>query len=361
VNSGGQGSGKTFAVLQCLYGIALNSSEPKRITVASYALPHLKMGALADWERVLLFFQVNIDAIKNKSESSYQIKNTLIEFIGIEGAEAKGHGSRRQILYLNEVNQRVSYETFTQFYMRTTECTFVDFNPCSEFWLHEKILPRVEHTFIHSTYRDNPLLSDIERQNIESRKDDPVFAAWFRVYGDGLLGRFEGAIFQNWRIGEFDESLPSIYGVDIGFNDPDAVVRVAVDKKRAIIYADEIIYKNKLSTEALKQLMLLHIKPESLLVADCANAKTIADLRSNFRVMPAHKGKGSVVNGIKKMLSFEIVITERSKNLAQELKNYSWLDRQTSTPVSGEDHLIDALRYAFMDMTRPVQYIMRIN
>jgi phage terminase large subunit len=77
--------------------------------------------------------------------------------------------------------------------------------------------------------------------------------------------------------------------------------------------------------------------------------------------MPAHKVRGSVVNGIKKMLSFEIVITERSRNLAQELRNYAWLDKQTSTPVSEEDHLIDALRYAFKDMTRPVQYMERIN
>jgi phage terminase large subunit len=333
----------------------------KRITVASFALPHLKMGALNDWERILDFFQVDIDAVKNKSENTYRIGKSLIEFIGIEGAEAKGHGSRRNVLYINECNQRVGYDTFTQFYMRTNEVTFLDFNPCSEFWLHEKILPKVEHEFIHSTYRDNDLLSENERMNIESRKDDPAFAAWFRVYGDGLLGRFEGAIFQNWRVGEFDNSLPAIYGLDFGFNDPDALVKIAVDEGRNIIYCDEVIYKNRLSTEALTQLMLLHVRPGSLLVADCASPRTLADLRQNWRVFPAHKGKGSVVNGIKKMLSYEIVITERSKNLEHELKNYAWLDKQTGIPVSGADHLIDAVRYAFTMLTRPPQYIERVN
>src|SRR5664280_2046533 len=108
VNSGGQGSGKTFAILQVLYGIARSSEVPKRITVASYALPHLKMGAMNDFEKILNFFQVDIDSIKNKTESTYKINKTLIEFIGIEGAEAKGHGTRRDILYVNEANQRVS-------------------------------------------------------------------------------------------------------------------------------------------------------------------------------------------------------------------------------------------------------------
>ena len=136
--------------------------------MASYALPHLKMGAMNDWEKILNFFQVDIDSIKNKTESTHKINKTLIEFIGIEGAEAKGHGTRRDILYVNEANQRVSYQTFDQLNTRTTECTFIDFNPCAEFFFHEFIQPNFEHTFIHSTFRDNPLLSPVERKNIES-------------------------------------------------------------------------------------------------------------------------------------------------------------------------------------------------
>jgi phage terminase large subunit len=82
-------------------------------------------------------------------------------------------------------------------------------------------------------------------------------------------------------------------------NDHDAIIRIALDNKRQIIYADEIIHKNKLSPEALIQLMLLHTNAASLLVADCKNEKTIADLRKHWRVIPAQKSKGSIVNGIK--------------------------------------------------------------
>jgi phage terminase large subunit len=320
------------------------------------------MGAMADWEKVLNFFQVDISLVRNKTESTYQLKNTLVEFIGLEQAEAKGHSSRREIMYFNEVNQRISYDAFIQFYMRTSECVWVDYNPCAEFWLTEKILPTTVHSFIHSTYRDNPLLSEVERANIESRKDDPKFAAWFRVYGDGLMGYFEGCIFQNWKIGSFDESLPVTFGLDIGSRDPDALLRCAVDNKNKIIYADELLYQNNLSTKSLVEAISHHVKRSDLIIADSANRQTIADLReARFRVIPASKGPGSVKNGIKKMLGYEIVISERSKNLAYELRNYAWADKKTVTPVEGADHLCDALRYAFMFKTTYSHGLRRIN
>src|ERR1035437_1220554 len=351
VNSGGQGSGKSYGILQTLYGIAMED-KARRITIASYCLPHLRMGVIDAWEKILGFFGVDISLVKNKTENTYQLKNTLVEFIGIEGAEAKGHGSRRDILFLNEVNQRISYETFTQFFMRTTECTFVDYNPCASFFLLEKILPTTPHVFIHSTYLDNPLLSEVERANIESRKDDPKFASWFHVYGMGLLGRFEGAIFQNWRYGEMDDSLVSLLGLDVGSRDPDALVRCAVDSKKKIIYADELLYQNNLSTKSLIEALSRLVRHSDVIEADSANRQTIHDLReARFQIKPAVKGPGSVRGGIKRMLGYEIVITERSKNLAYEFSNYCWADKDTKTPVEGADHLCDALRYAFMFKT----------
>src|SRR4030042_247323 len=58
INQGGQGSSKTYSILQDIYGICLEK-KARRITFCSYALPHLKQGAMADWENLLKFFGVN--------------------------------------------------------------------------------------------------------------------------------------------------------------------------------------------------------------------------------------------------------------------------------------------------------------
>jgi phage terminase large subunit len=64
INSGGQGSSKTFSILQLLYMIAKypqisRDGLPKKITIASYALPHLKMGAMLDLDKVISSFGDN--------------------------------------------------------------------------------------------------------------------------------------------------------------------------------------------------------------------------------------------------------------------------------------------------------------
>ncbi|MCU7583729.1 PBSX family phage terminase large subunit, partial [Riemerella anatipestifer] len=63
----------------------------------------------------------------------------------------------------------------------------------------------------------------------------------------------EGVIFTNWKEGDFDTSIPYCYGQDYGFSiDPDTLVKVAIDHKRKIIYADEKYYgNNQLSTDDL--------------------------------------------------------------------------------------------------------------
>ena len=158
--------------------------------MASYALPHLKMGAMADWEKILEFFQVDIGKIKNKTENTYIINKSTVDFYGIESSEAKAHGPRRDVLFINECNRKIEYEVYDHLSSRTHECVWVDFNPCAEFWIHEKVIPNFPHTFIKSTYRDNPLLPEKELQNILAKKDRPEFAAWWKVYGDGELRNF---------------------------------------------------------------------------------------------------------------------------------------------------------------------------
>lgn len=352
INQGGQGSSKTFSVLQLLYLLAKHHG-PKKITIASYALPHLKSGVIPDFDKILDSFGENPGLLKNKTENTYQIGSSTVEFFGIEGNIAKAHGPRRDILFINECNRKITYEVYDQLNTRTQECTFLDFNPDQEFWLHELVLPNFPHTLIKSNFTDNPYLPENERNNILMKKDKPGFANWWLVYGLGELGKLEGAILPNWRYGEFDNSLPYGFGLDFGFNDPDAMVRVAVDKKRKVIYAEEKIYKSGNSADALKQMLKAYCEPREAIVADCADARMISTLRRDFHIMPVNKQKWTVAEALKMMQDYEIIVTEGSHNLAKELNNYVWSDKKAGVPIDDFNHLIDAMRYWFMHSHKP--------
>jgi phage terminase large subunit len=223
--------------------------------------------------------------------------------------------------------------------------------------VHDKVIPNFPHTLIKSTYLDNPQLPDNERQNILLKKDKPGFEMWWQVYGLGELGRLEGAIFQNWKYGEFNTSLPHTYGMDFGFNDPDTLVRVAIDEKNKIIYAKELIYKNGNSSEQLLQLMMPHVKRNELVVADCADKRMISELRRYFNMRSVNKSRFPVADALKMMQSYQIIITEDSKNLAKELDNYIWNDQKAGVPIAAYDHIIDAVRYAFVEHKRSSMFM----
>lgn len=347
INQGGQGSSKTYSVLQLLAFIAKH--KKKRITIASYALPHLKTGVMVDWDKILSELGLNPGLLHNRSDNVYTFPSgSTVEFFGVEGNVAKAHGPRRDILFINECNRKITYEVFDQLNTRTQECTFVDFNPDIEFWLHEKVLPYFKHRVIKSNFTDNPYLPEKERQNILMKRDKPGFEMWWQVYGLGELGRLEGAILGNWRYGPFEDSLPYGFGLDFGFSDPDAMVKVAVDQKRKIIYADEQIYKTGNSADALKQLIHSRVKPNELIIADCADARMIANLRKEFNIQPVNKARWTVVEALKIMQGYEIVITENSYQLGRELNNYIWDDKKAEKPIDDFNHLIDAMRYYFV-------------
>jgi phage terminase large subunit len=349
INQGGQGSSKTYSTLQVIYNYLLNSPSMKT-TFCSYALPHLKQGLMTDYDNILNSFGENIADVKKIASHSYHIGKSEIDCYGVEGNLAMAHGPRRKILFINECNRKITYDVFDQLFSRS-EITFLDFNPDQEFWLHEKVLPNFPYVLIKSNFTDNPYLPGNELQNILMKKDKPGFENWWTVYGRGELGKLEGAILSNWRYGEFDESLPYAYSLDFGYNDPDAMSKVAIDTKKKIIYADELIYKSGNSSEQLRLLIANHVTRDNLIVADCADARMISELRKYFNIRPVNKGKWTVADALKQMQSYEIVITERSTNLAKELNNYIWNDQKSGVPIGDFDHLISGLRYIWMEFT----------
>jgi len=356
VNQGGQGSSKTYSIMQILK--LLCEVFKLDVSVCSYALPHLKGGAMKDLDHILSEDGYSIDSIKNKSEHIYRLNDSELQFFGLESGEAKAHGPRRDILYVNEANNRIPYNTFELMNARTRLCTFIDFNPSNEFWFHEKIQPNFKHAFIKSSYLDNEYLPQREKDNILSKKDKPGFENWWKVYGLGELGQLEDAILTNWRYGDPAEvwnafaTLPFGYGLDFGSRDPDALAKVAVDKNNLKIYVKEEIYQNGLSTRSLGELIKIKTVPGKLIIADSAATRTIQDLAGQgLNIKEVEKGR--IIDDIKMLFEYEIIVDPSSYNFGKELNGWIWLDKKGEIPLDILNHLIDAMRYYARTIIKP--------
>ena len=211
--------------------------------------------------------------------------------------------------------------------------------------------------YIHTDYRDNikhlpeSVIKSFDRMK-EQRPDK-----YKNVVLGGWLERAEGVIFRNWCYGDFDRSLPIVYGQDYGYaNDPSTLIKVAVDKKKKRIYLDECFYRQGLTTSDLIGLNKSHAN-KGLIVGDNSEPRLIAELRrGGVNVKPSEKGPDSIRMGINRMLDYEIVITSQSTNLAKELNNYAWNNKKSGVPIDKWNHGLDAVRYALeVLMGKPIK------
>jgi hypothetical protein len=82
-----------------------------------------------------------------------------------------------------------------------------------------------------------------------------------------------------------------------------------------------------------------YVSPNAMIVADTSEPRLIEALQQRgLNVQKADKGPGSIVEGIKKMLDYQIIVTSESYNLKHELRNYIWNDRKSSTPLDADNH-----------------------
>lgn len=222
-----------------------------------------------------------------------------------------------------------------------------------EYTYQKSIHENVEH--IHTTYYDNSenLNADKIKQWEQVKIDSPL--KWENKYGGSWLDVAEGVIFENWKEGSFDDSLPYGYGQDYGFSrDATTLVKVAVDSKRKICYVHEEFYgldwnNNPLGTESIYQLNMSLIKTSNdLIVGDSQEQRLIFDLKMlGLNIEGCEKGAGSIKAGILSLQDYKIIITPESHNIKKEFKNYCWNNKKAGIPIDDFNHSIDAIRYIF--------------
>ena len=354
INQGGTSSGKTYAIEQVLFCLACQA--PKQvITVVAQDIPNLKAGALRDALSIYYDSAALQAMVKsyNKTDRIFEFNNgTTMEFKSYDNAQDAKSG-KRDYLFINEANG-ISWDVYTELALRTKKRIFIDYNPNTGFWVHEKLIGQPNIQLIISDHRHNPFLKQNVRDKIESLKEADI-ELW-KVYARGLTGKVTGLIFNNWYVcGQIPANARLIAtGLDFGFTN-DQTGCLQVYQQNGELWVNELFYETGLTnTDIANKLKAYDVSKKTEIIADSAEPKSIEELkRMGWYITGAKKGADSIKNSIDILKRYKINVTRNSINLRNELSRYKWrvnhLGKTINEPVDTCNHLIDPLRYVALN------------
>ncbi len=242
--------------------------------------------------------------------------------------------------------------------------TTLTFNPWSEsHWLKKRFFdaPQSNVETFSTNYMCNEFLDKTDREVFERMKQ--TNRRKYEVAGLGKWGISEGLVFENWTVGE--KQIPaselykwkSFFGLDYGYtNDPTAFVAFMANPVDKEIYIYKEFYlKRMLNCDIAEKIKSLGFAKERIR-ADSAEPKSNDDLRrlGICRITPSVKGRDSILNGISAINEYKITVSPECVNMIRELESYVYADKKSENglryPKDSENHLCDALRYAFEDV-----------
>ncbi len=246
--------------------------------------------------------------------------------------------------------------------------TTLTFNPWSEHhWLKKRFFEsKQKNVSTYSTnYLCNEFLTDTDIAVFSQMKERN--RRRYDVAGLGNWGISEGLVFENWEIKDFcieellnddreKQNYRTFFGLDYGYtNDPTAFICFAVNNKKEIYIFDEF-YKTRMLNCDIAEMIIKKGYAKERIRADAAEPKSNDDLRrlGISRIAPSVKGRDSVINGINAISEYKIFVHPKCQNTIKELSGYCYKKsadgKYLNEPEDKNNHLMDALRYAFYDV-----------
>ena len=162
---GGSSAGKTVAILLILIDYAIRN-KGQEISIVSETIPHLRRGALKDFLNILKSLNRYDDRKYNKTTLKYEFSNgSYIEFFSTDQPD-RLRGARRTDLFINECNN-ISFESYQQLSVRTSNNIWLDYNPTNLFWVDKELIGQEDTDFLTLTYKDNNSLPETIIKEIE--------------------------------------------------------------------------------------------------------------------------------------------------------------------------------------------------
>lgn len=237
------------------------------------------------------------------------------------------------------------------------------FNPWSDrCWIKKRFFDEPDENVLAKTtnYLCNEFLSPADYALFEAMKKNQKR---YRVAGLGDWGVVEGLIYDRWEEKAFDidairkqPGVKSAFGLDFGYtNDPSALFCGLVDDGAKVIYVFDELYENGLTNQELYQRIEAAGYAKERIVADCAEPKSIEELRRAgcLHIQRSRKGRDSINYGIQQIQNYHIYVHPRCTHFLTEISTYCWdTDKSNGAginkPADFNNHLMDAMRYAIM-------------
>ena len=336
VITGGRGSGKSFAVNTFL--VLLTYEENTKTLFTRYTMSSASMSIIPEFKEKLELMGVEEQFEITKTEIKNKLNGSSIYFSGIKTASGDQTAKLKSIqgvntFVLDEAEELIDETSFDK----------IDYSIRSKTNKNRCILilnPTTKEHWIYQRFFDQ----------IERMKDRRPDKYKHQILG-GWLQKAEGAIFSDWQIGEFNNDIDSIFGLDFGFsNDSSALIEIAIDKERKIIWLKEHLYKKGLVTSQIYD-YCIRIAGRNLIVSDNSEPRLLSEMKMKnppLNITPTIKAKGSIISGISLMQDYNINV--EGENLIKEFNNYVWAVNGLK-PIDRYNHAIDAARYG-------VQYLL---
>lgn len=373
--TGGRGSSKSFSVNSL--ATFLTFEQGHRILFTRYTMSSAHLSIIPEFlEKIDItgthkYFKVNRQDIQNLTSKSDILFRGIKTSSGEQTANLKSlKGVTTWIL--DEAEELTDQSTFDKIDLSVRvkgkhNRVILILNPSTkEHWIYKEFFEKRgvnagfngikgDTCYIHTTYLDN--IKNLNQGYINKlnamKEHNPK--KYDHVVLGGWLDKIEGAIFSNWEVGEFDDTLDYSFGQDFGFSvDPTTLDKVAIDKKKKIIYVKECCHKSHMTTSDIANVNKKHAE-RKLIIADSAEPRLIQELKSRgLNIHATEKGQGSVSAGIALMQDYKIVVDPDSTNIISELNNYAWDLKKDKVPIDMYNHHIDAIRYnVFYHLSNP--------
>ncbi|MCU5745892.1 PBSX family phage terminase large subunit [Staphylococcus sp. SQ8-PEA] len=373
VHYGGGSSGKSHGVVQKVVLKSLKDwKTPRKVLWLRKVQATIKDSLFEDVKSCLIDFGIWDMCEWNKTDNTVVLPNgATFLFKGLDNPEKIKSIKGLSDIVMEEASE-FTLNDYTQLTLRLRERKhkhkqiYLMFNPVSKLnWVFKYFFEhgqKMEDTLIQqSTYKDNKFLDEPTRRNLEILADRNP--AYYKIYALGEFATLDKLVFPKYEKRIISDKevghLPSYFGLDFGYvNDASAFIHVRIDNDNKKLYVmAEYVKKGMLNNEIAQVINDLGYSKEKI-TADSAEQKSIMEIKTNGinRIVPAMKGKDSVMAGIQFISQFDIIIDERCYKTIEEFDNYTWkkdknTDEYYNEPVDTYNHCIDALRYAVESLT----------
>ena len=383
--TGGRGSTKSFSC-GTIQLVTLRDYERERILALRWTMTSTEISIIPEFTEKLEILGWEDEFKINRRDIKHMGTKSDILFRGIKTGAGNQTANLKSIpnvtkVFIEEAEEIVDESIFNKIDLSVRsvkaqlKIVFI-LNPTTrEHWMYERWFenthrieyfdgvpvqmsthPDVHH--IHMTYLDNlDNLDPLLVEQIQELREREMAAGNLETgrYAREIIGSWrdkaEGVIFENWEEGEMDESLPYMYGLDFGFfPDPSALIEVAINTKKKLLYLREGFYRTGMSAEDLIVGVKARIRHPNDLVA-CDHDKRLIVALQDAGINAEMAIKKFIKDDIIEIQDYKLIVDPDSHKLKKELNLYAWNDKKASVPIDEFNHLLDPMRYSYRRLT----------